>query len=67
MIICTGGSTTNVNFRRMFDPRLTEEYCGVAGMPWSEQDGSGEIAGMAIGASLWGLFQRYRGVGLWYY
>jgi succinate dehydrogenase/fumarate reductase flavoprotein subunit len=58
VIICTGGSTTNVNFRRMFDPRLTEEYCGVAGMPWSEQDGSGEIAGMAIGASLWGLFNN---------
>ena len=39
----------------MFDPRLTEEYCGLAGMPWSDQDGSGELAGMAIGASLWGL------------
>ena len=58
VIIATGGSTTNVNFRRMFDPRLTEEYCGVAGMPWSEQDASGEIAGMAIGASLWGLFNN---------
>src|SRR4029079_11875335 len=50
-----GGSTGNVNFRRMFDPRLTEEYCGLAGMPWSDQDASGELAGMAIGASLWGL------------
>ena len=58
VIICTGGSTTNINFRRVFDPRLTEEYCGVAGMPWSEQDGSGEIAGMAIAASLWGLFNN---------
>jgi succinate dehydrogenase/fumarate reductase flavoprotein subunit len=58
VIIATGGSTTNVNFRRMFDPRLTEEYCGAAGMPWSEQDASGEIAGMAIGASLWGLFNN---------
>jgi succinate dehydrogenase/fumarate reductase flavoprotein subunit len=56
VIIATGGSTGNVNFRRMFDPRLTEEYCGLAGMPWSDQDASGEIAGMAIGASLWGLF-----------
>jgi hypothetical protein len=55
VIIATGGSTTNVNFRRMFDPRLTEEYCGVAGMPWSEQDASGELAGMAVGAALWGL------------
>ena len=56
VIIGTGGSTTNVNFRRMFDPRLTEEYCGVAGQPWSDQDASGELAGMAIGASLWGAF-----------
>jgi succinate dehydrogenase/fumarate reductase flavoprotein subunit len=55
VIIASGGMTGNVNFRRMFDPRLTEEYCGLAGMPWSDQDGSGELAGMAIGASLWGL------------
>ena len=55
VIIGTGGSTGNVNFRRMFDPRLTEEYCGLAGMPWSDQDASGEIAAMGIGASLWGL------------
>ena len=55
VIVATGGSTGNVNFRRMFDPRLTEEYCGLAGMPWSNQDASGEIAAMAIGASLWGL------------
>ena len=58
VIIATGGSTGNVNFRRMFDPRLTEEYCGLAGMPWSNQDASGELAGMAIGASLWGLFNQ---------
>lgn len=50
----TGGSTGNVNFRRMFDPRLTEEYCGLGGMPWSNQDASGEMAAMAVGASLWG-------------
>jgi hypothetical protein len=56
VIIATGGSTGNVNFRRMFDPRLTEEYCGLAGMPWSDQDASGEIAGMEVGAALWGLF-----------
>jgi succinate dehydrogenase/fumarate reductase flavoprotein subunit len=58
VIIGTGGSTGNVNFRRMFDPRLTEEYCGLAGMPWSDQDASGELAGMAIGASLWGLYNQ---------
>jgi len=55
LIIATGGSTGNVNFRRMFDPRLTEEYCGVAGEPYSVQDASGELAAMAVGASLWGL------------
>jgi predicted oxidoreductase len=58
VIIATGGSSGNVNFRRMFDPRLTEEYCGLAGMPWSDQDASGEIAAMAIGASLWGLYNQ---------
>ena len=60
MIIATGGSTGNVNFRRMFDPRLTEEYCGLAGMPYSNQDARGEIAAMAVGASLWGLFNFTR-------
>jgi succinate dehydrogenase/fumarate reductase flavoprotein subunit len=58
VILGTGGSMGNVNFRRMFDPRLTEEYCGLSGMPWSDQDASGEIAAMAIGASLWGLFNQ---------
>jgi hypothetical protein len=53
VIIATGGSTGNVNFRRMFDPRLTEEF-QLAGEPYSAQDASGELAGMAIGASLWG-------------
>ena len=55
VIIATGGSSGNVNFRRMFDPRLTEEYMGSAGEPWSTQDASGELAAMAVGASLWGL------------
>jgi succinate dehydrogenase/fumarate reductase flavoprotein subunit len=58
VIIGTGGSTGNVNFRRMADPHLTEEYCGLSGMPWSDQDASGEIAAMAIGASLWGFYNQ---------
>ncbi len=58
IVIGTGGSTGNINFRRMFDPRLTEEYCGLAGMPWSDQDASGEIAAMAVGASLWGFYNQ---------
>jgi hypothetical protein len=58
VIIATGGHSGNVNFRCMFDPRLTKEYCAIAGMPWSNQDASGELAGMAIGASLWGLYNQ---------
>ncbi len=58
VIIGTGGSTGNVNFRMIFDPRLTEEYCGLAGEPWSVQDASGELAAMAIGASLWGTYNQ---------
>jgi succinate dehydrogenase/fumarate reductase flavoprotein subunit len=54
VILATGGSTGNVHFRRMFDPRLTE-VLQVAGEPYSYQDASGELAAMAIGASLWGL------------
>jgi succinate dehydrogenase/fumarate reductase flavoprotein subunit len=58
VIIATGGSTGNVNFRRIFDPRLTEEYGGSAGEPWSFQDASGELAALAIGASLWGAYNQ---------
>jgi succinate dehydrogenase/fumarate reductase flavoprotein subunit len=58
VVLGTGGSTGAVEFRRMFDPRLTEEYCGLAGMPWSDQDASGEIAAMSVGASLWGLYNQ---------
>jgi len=54
VILATGGNTSNVHFRRMFDPRLTEVY-QVGGEPYTFQDGSGELAAMAIGASLWGL------------
>jgi succinate dehydrogenase/fumarate reductase flavoprotein subunit len=54
VILATGGSTSNLHFRRMFDPRLTE-VLQVAGDPYTYQDGSGELAAMAIGASLWGF------------
>ena len=53
VLVATGGSTSNVDFRRTFDPRLTEEY-QVTGEPWSRQSGDGEIAAMAVGAALWG-------------
>ncbi len=53
LLVATGGSTSNVDLRRTFDPRLTEEY-QVAGEPWSRQSGDGETAAMAVGAALWG-------------
>ena len=54
VIVATGGHTSNVEFRRMFDPRLTDEY-QTTGEPWTRQSGDGEIMAMAIGAALWGL------------
>ena len=53
LIVATGGSSGNVNFRRMFDPRLTEEY-QVAGEAVFIAGRERELAAMAIGASLWG-------------
>ena len=53
LLVATGGSSSNVDLRRTFDPRLTEEY-QVAGEPWSRQSGDGETAAMAVGAALWG-------------
>ena len=55
VIIATGGSIGNVRFRTMFDPRLGPEFDGLSGMPFSDQDGSGELAAMEIGASLGNL------------
>ena len=57
VIIATGGSTSDINFRRMFDPRLTP-VLQVGGEPYSYQDASGELAAMAVGASLWGLVNQ---------
>ena len=62
VIIASGGHTGNVNFRRMFDPRLTEEY-QQAGMPYSFQGADGELAAMDIGASLWGTAFQTSGFG----
>ena len=53
VIVATGGSTSHLEFRRMFDPRLTAEF-QVGGEPYSYQDASGELAGMAVGAALMG-------------
>lgn len=57
VIVGTGGHSSNVNFRRIFDPRLTEEY-QVMGEAYSTRDASGELAAMALGASLWGAYNQ---------
>ncbi len=57
VIIGTGGHSSNVNFRRIFDPRLTEEY-QTMGEAYSTRDASGELAAMALGASLWGTYNQ---------
>jgi len=53
VLVATGGHSNNVGLRRVFDPRLTEEY-RVSGDPYSRKSGDGEIAAMSLGASLWG-------------
>lgn len=54
VVLATGGHSSNVEFRRMFDPRLTEEY-QTAGEPWTRQTAAAEILAMDIGAALWGV------------
>ena len=51
IIACTGGSSSNLFIRTIYDPRLTEEY-QVGCEPYSRQSGDAEQQGMAIGASL---------------
>ena len=64
VILATGGHTSNVAFRRMFDPRLTEEY-QTAGEPYSEQTADGELAAMGLGAALWGTASQTMEAGNW--
>src|SRR6266849_2743016 len=52
VFVGTGGNPGNVNLRRTFDPRLTEEY-QQACAPYARQSGAAEVMSMAIGASLW--------------
>ena len=54
VVIATGGSTGNLEMARIFDPRICDAYSIPGGYPYSPQDGSGEMAAMAVGASLWG-------------
>jgi len=52
VIVCTGGSSSNVLRRREEDPRLTAVYPCV-GDPYSFQTGDGEYAARRIGAARW--------------
>src|SRR5688572_25999370 len=64
VILATGGHTSNVHFRRMFDPRLTEEY-QTAGMPYTAQNADGEIVAMKLGAAVWGTASQSMEDGNW--
>ena len=57
VILCTGGHGNNVQFRRLFDPRLTSEYQW-HGHTLAPHNGDGELAAMAVGASLWGTVNQ---------
>lgn len=59
VLVATGGHSNNIEFRRIFDPRLTEEY-RVTGDPYSRKSADGEIAAMELGASLWGTALQTR-------
>ena len=52
VVIATGGSIGNLDFRTMINPAWGPEYDGLAGMPFSDQDASGELAAMEVGAAL---------------
>ena len=53
VIACTGGSSSNLVIRTIYNLLLTEEY-QVGCEPYSRQSGDAEQQGMAIGASLGG-------------
>ena len=51
VVVATGGSAGNSEFRTMFDVRLTEEY-QAENSEWTQRTADGEIAAMEIGAAL---------------
>ena len=53
VIACTGGSSSNIVVRTIYNPLLTEEY-QVGCEPYTKQTGDAEQQGMAIGATLGG-------------
>jgi len=61
VVIATGGFGHNVNFRRIYDVRLTPEVqaCSQPFMPGANADASGILAAMALGGSLWSVVQMH--------
>jgi succinate dehydrogenase/fumarate reductase flavoprotein subunit len=51
LIACTGGSSSNLVIRTIYNPLLTEEY-QIGCEPYTRQSGDAEQQGMAVGASL---------------
>src|SRR6185436_17691879 len=51
VIVASGGCADNVEFRTMFDVRLTGEY-QAENSGWSKRTADGEIASMKVGAAL---------------
>lgn len=62
VILATGGHSDNIDLRRVFDPRLTEEY-QAHGTVWAYEKGDGEIQAMAVGASLWATANQTQEIG----
>ena len=52
VVLSCGGHGNNVELRRVFDPRITEEYQW-HGMTLAPHNGDGARAAMAVGAALW--------------
>lgn len=63
VIVGTGGLQGNVHLRTMIDPRLSEpsiEAAAASVVGPHNQDGSGIVAGIKIGANLAGMMQNYQ-------
>ena len=52
VVLSCGGHGNNVELRRVFDPRITEEYQW-HGLTLAPHNGDGARAAMAVGAALW--------------
>ncbi len=58
VVLATAGYTSNVDLRRIEDPRLTKEFA-CAAQDYSYQDGSGTLAALDCGGTLWGMANAF--------